>query len=85
MDELKKRVTTLEAQVAALTKILKAPVEPEESAPRPEMDSSMDLLEKMQRRKEELLKNKTVNLSLEEKRNKLKKWASEGKQQTTDE
>jgi hypothetical protein len=81
MDELKKRLDDLESQVLKLTKIVQKPersVDGDESChssrePQPEMESSMELLEKMQRRKKELLTNSTVNLELEKKRDDLKR------------
>jgi hypothetical protein len=81
MDELKKRLDDLESQVLKLTKIVQKPersVDGDEYChsshePQPEMESSMELLEKMQRRKKELLTNSTVNLELEKKRDDLKR------------
>lgn len=82
MDEMKKRIDALEGRLLTLTKIVdKLENQPEQnvqasSNPQPEMENSMELLEKMQRRKKELMANKTVDLSLEEKRDKLKKLIS---------
>jgi len=73
MDELKKRIEILESQVLTLIKMVqKSDIPSRDTQPKPEMESSMELLEKMQRRKKELLVNNTVNLELEKKRENLK-------------
>jgi hypothetical protein len=94
MDELKKRMdafdiqllkltNTVDAQLAALTKIVSASEltlndkqrtkAPNTTQTQIEMDNSDELLDKMQRRKTELNANKTVNLKLEKTRDALKR------------